>query len=90
MGNKAFGESTLKGLFDLDTGGMLSWYTKSDRYSRQDVGLGTDGWGKHSLINLGGGGAFRASPPARRSSRPSGNFVILFVRVMLYFHDVGA
>ncbi len=34
VGNKAFGESTLRGLFDLDTGGMLSWYTKSDRYSR--------------------------------------------------------
>jgi outer membrane protein insertion porin family len=34
VGNKAFPESTLKGLFDLDTGGFLSWYTKSDRYSR--------------------------------------------------------
>jgi outer membrane protein insertion porin family len=34
IGNKAFTESTLKGLFDLDTGGWLSWYTKSDRYSR--------------------------------------------------------
>jgi outer membrane protein insertion porin family len=34
VGNKAFGESTLKGLFDLDSGGFLSWYTKSDRYSR--------------------------------------------------------
>lgn len=33
-GNRAFGESTLKDLFDLDTGGWLSWYTKSDRYSR--------------------------------------------------------
>jgi len=34
VGAKAFSESTLKGLFDLDTGGFLSWYTKSDRYSR--------------------------------------------------------
>ncbi len=34
VGNKAFGESTLRNLFDLDTGGWLSWYTKSDRYSR--------------------------------------------------------
>jgi len=34
VGNTAFSESTLKGLFDLDTGGFLSWYTKSDRYSR--------------------------------------------------------
>jgi len=34
VGNKVFGESTLRGLFDLDTGGWLSWYTKSDHYSR--------------------------------------------------------
>ncbi|MGE0498889.1 MAG: outer membrane protein assembly factor BamA [Ramlibacter sp.] len=34
VGNTAFSESTLKGLFDLDTGGWLSWYTKSDRYAR--------------------------------------------------------
>lgn len=33
-GNKVFSESTLLGLFDLDTGGWLSFYTKSDRYSR--------------------------------------------------------
>jgi outer membrane protein insertion porin family len=34
VGNKVFGESTLRNLFDLNTGGWLSWYTKSDRYSR--------------------------------------------------------
>src|SRR4051812_37270090 len=34
VGNRSFTEATLKGLFDLDTGGWLSWYTKSDRYSR--------------------------------------------------------
>lgn len=34
VGNKVFGEPTLRGLFDLDTGGWLSWYTKADRYSR--------------------------------------------------------
>lgn len=34
VGNKVFSESTLRGLFDLDTGGWLSWYTKSDRYAR--------------------------------------------------------
>lgn len=34
VGNKVFSESTLRDLFDLDTGGWLSWYTKSDRYSR--------------------------------------------------------
>ncbi|MFT4267018.1 MAG: outer membrane protein assembly factor BamA [Xenophilus sp.] len=34
VGNKAFGESTLLGLFDQDTGGWMSWYTKSNQYSR--------------------------------------------------------
>lgn len=34
IGNRAFSEATLKGLMDLNTGGWLSWYTKSDRYSR--------------------------------------------------------
>ena len=34
VGNKDFSESTLLGLFDQDSGGWLSWYTKSDRYSR--------------------------------------------------------
>lgn len=33
-GNHVFSESTLRGLLDLDTGGWLSWYTKSDRYAR--------------------------------------------------------
>lgn len=36
-GNKAFSESTLKDLFDQDTGGWLSWYTKSDRYARSKL-----------------------------------------------------
>jgi outer membrane protein insertion porin family len=34
IGNKAFTESKLRDLFDLDTGGWMSWYTKSNRYSR--------------------------------------------------------
>ncbi len=34
VGNSTFSESTLLGLFDQDTGGWLSWYTKSNRYSR--------------------------------------------------------
>lgn len=34
IGNQAFSESTLRDLFDLDTGNWLSWYTKSNRYSR--------------------------------------------------------
>jgi outer membrane protein insertion porin family len=37
VGNRAFSESTLKDLMDLDTGGWLSWYTKSDRYSRSKL-----------------------------------------------------
>lgn len=34
VGAQAFRESTLLGLFDQDTGSWLSWYTKSNRYSR--------------------------------------------------------
>jgi outer membrane protein insertion porin family len=34
IGNHAFSQSTLKDLFDLDSGNWLSWYTKSDQYSR--------------------------------------------------------
>ena len=34
VGNRAFSESTLRDQLDLDTGGWLSFYTKSDRYSR--------------------------------------------------------
>jgi outer membrane protein insertion porin family len=33
-GSQNFSESTLKEQFNLDVGGWLSWYTKSDRYSR--------------------------------------------------------
>ena len=33
-GNQVFSETTLKEQFNLDVGGWLSWYTKSDRYSR--------------------------------------------------------
>ena len=34
VGNHAFSEGTLKGLFDLNEGAWFSWYTKADRYSR--------------------------------------------------------
>ncbi|MGJ7498678.1 outer membrane protein assembly factor BamA [Variovorax sp. RT4R15] len=34
VGNQAFSESTLLGLFDQDAGGWLAWYTKSNQYSR--------------------------------------------------------
>jgi outer membrane protein insertion porin family len=37
VGNNAFSESTLKKQFDQDTGGWLSWYTKSDRYARSKL-----------------------------------------------------
>ncbi|PPE68916.1 outer membrane protein assembly factor BamA [Caldimonas thermodepolymerans] len=34
VGAKAFPESRLKGLMSLTEGGWMTWYTKSDRYSR--------------------------------------------------------
>ncbi len=34
IGNKAYSESTLRSQFDLDSTGTMSWYTKSDRYTR--------------------------------------------------------
>lgn len=36
-GNKVYSESTLKGQLDLNDGGWLNWYTKSDRYSRSKL-----------------------------------------------------
>lgn len=37
VGNQAFSESTLKKQLDQDTGGWLSWYTKSNRYARSKL-----------------------------------------------------
>lgn len=37
VGNQAFSQSTLLSLFELDTGGWMSWYTKADRYSRSKL-----------------------------------------------------
>ena len=37
VGSQAFSEATLKKQFDQDTGGWLSWYTKSDRYARSKL-----------------------------------------------------
>ncbi len=37
VGNKAFDESTLRGLLDLNTTGWLSFYSKNDRYSRVKI-----------------------------------------------------
>ena len=42
VGSKAFSESTLRGLFDLDTGGWMSWYTKANRYSRAKLTADTE------------------------------------------------
>ncbi len=37
VGSRAFSESTLLDLFDQDSGGWLSWYTKSNQYSRSKL-----------------------------------------------------
>jgi outer membrane protein insertion porin family len=37
IGNKAFTEKELIGLFELTTPGWLTWYTKNDQYSRQKL-----------------------------------------------------
>jgi outer membrane protein insertion porin family len=37
VGNKVFSESTLLGLMEQTTGGWLTWYTKTDRYSRSKL-----------------------------------------------------
>jgi len=37
VGNKAFSEGTLKGLFDLSDSGWLNFYTRADRYSRSKL-----------------------------------------------------
>ena len=37
VGNKAFSEGTLLGLMDQTTSGWLTWYTKTDRYSRSKL-----------------------------------------------------
>jgi outer membrane protein insertion porin family len=34
LGHEAFSESTLLGQLDLTSGGLMTWYTKSDRYAR--------------------------------------------------------
>jgi aquaporin Z len=43
-------------------GALLLWamFSTSPDYSRKTTGLGTDGWGKASLIHIGLGGAFLA------------------------------
>jgi aquaporin Z len=43
-------------------GAVALWaiFEGADGYTRSTVGLGTDGWGKHSMIGLNAGGAFAA------------------------------
>jgi aquaporin Z len=43
-------------------GAIVLWsiFQGAPSYSRKTTGLGTDGWGKHSMIGLNGGGAFAA------------------------------
>lgn len=48
-GNRAFSERELKGLFDLNTGGWMSWYTKSDRYSRAKLNADLEKLRSHYL-----------------------------------------
>ena len=49
VGNKVFSESTLRNLFDLNTGGWLSWYTKSDQYSRAKLNADLEALRSHYL-----------------------------------------
>jgi outer membrane protein insertion porin family len=42
VGSKAYPESTLTRLMDLTTTGWLTWYTKSDRYSRAKLNADLD------------------------------------------------
>jgi outer membrane protein insertion porin family len=49
VGNKAFSESALRDLFDLDTGGWMSWYTKADRYSRAKLNADLETLRSHYL-----------------------------------------
>ncbi|MDO8274900.1 MAG: outer membrane protein assembly factor BamA, partial [Serpentinimonas sp.] len=49
VGNQAFSESTLLRLFALDTGNWLSWYTRSDRYSRERLNADLETLRSHYL-----------------------------------------
>ena len=49
VGNQAFSDSTLLSLFALDTGNWLSWYTRSDRYSRERLNADLETLRSHYL-----------------------------------------
>ncbi len=49
VGNRAFTESDLRELMQLSTPGLLSWYTKSDQYSRQKLSADLESIRSHYL-----------------------------------------
>ena len=49
VGNKAFSERELRGLMNQDTGGFLSWYTKSNQYSRTKLNADLETLRSHYL-----------------------------------------
>jgi outer membrane protein insertion porin family len=49
LGNKVFSESTLLGLFEQTTSGWLTWYTKTDRYSRAKLNADLETLRSHYL-----------------------------------------
>lgn len=49
VGNQAFSDATLLRLFTLDTGNWLSWYTRSDRYSRERLNADLETLRSHYL-----------------------------------------
>jgi outer membrane protein insertion porin family len=51
IGTKVFSESSLLSLMDLTTGGWLTWYTKSDRYSRVKLNADLETLRAHYLNN---------------------------------------
>jgi len=51
VGTKAFSEGTLLGLFDLTAGGWMTWYTKSDRYSRAKLNADLETLRAHYVNN---------------------------------------
>jgi outer membrane protein insertion porin family len=51
IGAKVFSESSLLSMMDLTTGGWLTWYTKSDRYSRVKLNADLETLRAHYLNN---------------------------------------
>jgi len=49
VGNQAFSDAALLRLFTLDTGNWLSWYTRSDRYSRERLNADLETLRSHYL-----------------------------------------